>query len=355
MMNTALNTFLSSITTLKSHIDNIGRKNDILDRTYGLPCAGQDIKDDISDLQSKRNSEKQFDYTVAIISLYGQYETFVEQIIKEYLKELKQENFTFSQLPLKLQECYFAKSIKLYPKLEWEKYNHLNTKIISKSLDDALNKDMLNLLPEAFYTNAGNYKIGVLADCMTDLGVENLKQTICKYPPLQSYFIGKHGAGFCVDGKDDDILFGLLDEVVDTRNKIGHTGKVDEIKDKTYIDDMNTYFESLGMSLNMLLQDIIFLLKWNVNTEPSYAPSNVFNKNNVVGFCGVKMEMHLGQTYLCKNPAGFYPGYIQSKVLGIQERNVDFINYYLREDNPHGVGMKVSHHASTGCLFKFLR
>lgn len=355
MMNTALNTFLSSISTLKTYLDNIERKNDILDKTYGLPCTGKDIKDGILDLQSKRNPEKQFDYSVAIISLYGQYETFVEQIIKEYLKELKQENFSFGQLPQKLQECYFAKSIKLYPKLEWEKYNHLNTKIISKSLDDALNKDAVNLLPEAFYTNAGNYKIGVLADCMTDLGVENLKQTVCKYPPLQSYFIRKHGAGFNVDGKSDDFLFGLLDEVVDTRNKIGHTGKVDEIKDKTYVDDMNTYFECFGKSLNMLLQDTIFQLKWNSSAVPSFAPSNVFNNIDVVGFSGVKMEIHLGQSYLCKNPAGFYPVYVQSKVLGIQARNVDFINYYLREDNPYGVGMKVNHHSSPGCSFKFLR
>ena len=355
MMNTALNTFLSSITTLKTYLDNIEKKNNILDKAYGLPCAGQDIKDDISDLQSKRNSEKQFDYSVAIISLYGQYETFVEQIIKEYLKELKQENFSFSQLPPKLQECYFAKSIKLHPKLEWEKYNHLNTKIISKSLDDTLNKDVLNLLPEAFYTNAGNYKIGVLADCMSDLGVENLKQVICKYPPLHSYFVGKHGAGFNVDGKEEYVLFGLLDEVVDTRNKIGHTGKVDEIKDKTYLDDMSIYFERFGKSLNLLLQDTISQLKWDACKEPSFTPSNVFNNIEVVGFRGVKMEMHLGQTYLCKNPAGFYPLYIQSKVLGIQEQNVGFINYYLREDNPHGVGIKVNHHTSTGCSFKFLK
>ena len=46
------------------------------------------LKNRIAALQSIRTSEKQFAYTVIIITLYGQYETFVERIIKEYLKEM---------------------------------------------------------------------------------------------------------------------------------------------------------------------------------------------------------------------------------------------------------------------------
>ena len=345
---------MRSMTALQQYVDNIGKKNYLLDIAYELPCATSEVKDSIVWLQSVRSSEKQFDYTVIIISLYGQYETFVEQVIKEYLKELRIANYRFSDLPQKIQDGYFIKSAKLQTKIEWEKYSHIAEKDISKSLYDTLNCNIQNILPEAFFTNAGNYSMDILASCLGELGIENLKQTLCKYPPLQSYYKSKYGDEININEKDDEIRYGIIDEVVETRNRIAHTGTVDEIKDSTYTSDILKFFEVFAKSLNMYIQDCLIHIKWNIALKPCFKPDNFFEDVNVVSFKGYSMELHLNQEYLCKHGEGVYPQYEDSNVLGIQYNRVDYTDFVLKDDYPDGVGVKISHKATRGCCFMFL-
>lgn len=354
MMNTSLSAFLASLTQIGQYVDNLERKNTILDKIYELPCATQDIKDAIADLQSKRGAEKQFEYSVVIVALYGQYETFVEKIIKEFVKELHSAGYHFSQLPMKMQGGYFAKVISLHGKLEWEKYKHLDEKIIAQSIHESLNQNIQNILAEAFYTNAGNYKIDILAGCLGELGIENAKQQLCQYPALQSYYQGKYGLGVNVNEKDDDVLYGVIDEVVETRNRIAHTGKVDEIKDNTYVKDMLNFFEKFSTSLNLLMQDALYETKWNERTTIVYQPVKVFNGHTVAGFLGVEMDVHVNQNCICNYPAGVYPRYGVTQILGIEENGTSYPNFHLDVNNPNGIGVSMGIQISQGCRFKLL-
>lgn len=354
MMNTSLASFLASLKLIGQYVTNLERKNLILDRAYELPCATQDIRDEIADLQSKRGDEKQFDYSLVIVALYGQYETFVEKAIKEYVKELHTAGYHFSQLPTKMQTGYFSKGISLHGKLAWEKYKHLNEKIIAQSLHESLNQNVQNILAEAFYTNAGNYKIDILVGCLGELGIENAKQRICQYPALQVYYQGKYGVGVNVNEKDDEVLYGVVDEVVETRNRIAHTGKVDEIKDNTYVKDMLNFFEKFATSLNSLLQDALYETKWNASSSTIYKPVNVFNNHTVAGFLGVEMNLHVSQDCICNFPEGVYPRYGETKILGIEENGVGYQNFHLDANNPNGIGVLMGIQVSQGCLFKFI-
>lgn len=353
MMNTYLSSFISSLTQIGQYVDNLEKKNAILDEAYSLPCATEAIKNSITALQSVRVSEKQFDYSVIIVTLYGQYETFIENIIKEFLKEMQASGYHFSQLPQKIQDGYFSKCVGLHGKLEWEKYKHLDEKIIAKSLYDSLHQDVQNILPEAFYTNSGNYKIDVLASCLGDLGIENAKQKLCQYPRLQAYYQGKYGAGVNVNEKDDEVLYGIIDEVVETRNKIAHTGRVDDIKDNTYVKEMLDFFEKFATSLNLLMQDALYEIKWNSNTALDFQPVNVFNGHTVAGFKDVEFEVYLNQVCLCRYPVGIYPKYSETNIIGIEEQGVSFNNYHLYSNNPNGVGLKMGIPVSQGCRFKW--
>ena len=249
---------------------------------------------------------------------------------------------------------FFAKSIGLHGKLGWDKYKHLDEKAIARSLHETLNQDVQIIIPEAFFTNAGNYIIDILAGCLGDLGVENVKQMLCQYPDLQTYYQGKDGAGVNVNDKDDEVLYGLVDEVVDTRNKIAHTGEVDEIKDKTYIKEMLNFFEKFSTSLNSLMQDALYENKWNANTASDYQPVKVFNGHTVAGFMGVEFDVHLNQVCLCRYPAGHFPKYNETSILGIEEKGNRYDKYHLFANNPDGVGLQMGIQVSQGCLFKLL-
>ena len=354
MMKISIEAFLASLKQIRQYVDNLEEKNSILDEAYDLTSAPEDIKNRIAALQSIRTSEKQFAYTVIIITLYGQYETFVERIIKEYLKEMQSGGYNFSQLPPKIQENYFAKVVGLNTKLEWGKYKHLDNKVIAKSLYETLNLDIHSVLPEAYYKNGGNYKINILAECLGDIGMENLKRKLCRYPELQEYYQKKFGLDVNVNEKDDKVLYGIIDEVVEIRNKIAHTGEVDEIRDNTYIKEMFYFFEQFAMSLNSLMQDTLFEVKWNVNTSMAFKPQKVFKHKNVAGFKDVDFEVHNGQLCLCRYPKGNFPQFAEARINDIQEKGVSFTKYHLYENNPFGVGVQMDISVTDGCSFKWL-
>ena len=353
MLNKSLSSFQNSLRIIRDYYSDLNEKNSVLDDTYGELGVPSALKSRIGALQAKRTAEKQFDYTVLIISLYGQYESFVEKLIKEFLEELHLGNYRFSQLPQEIRESYFAKGIKLHSKLTWEKFSRITKEMLAKSLSDSYNNDSQNILPEAFFTDNGNYKMDVLAACLSELGVSNIKQHLCNYPALKSYYLQKHG-NVNINGIDDSLLYGLIDEVVETRNRLAHTGTVDNIKDKSYIEDMFAFFEAFAESLNMLIQDTLCSLAWDISAVQPLAPSNVFKHNNVIGFKGVKVVFHLDQEYLYKSPPGVYPRFVRANVESITCGHVFYKNFYLSELDPTGVGIKVGHTATLGGRFKFL-
>ena len=74
----------------------------------------------------------------------------------------------------------------------------------------------------------------------------------------------------------------------------------------------------------------------------------------MAGFMGVEFDVHLNQVCLCRYPAGHFPKYNETSILGIEEKGNRYDKYHLFANNPDGVGLQMGIQVSQGCLFKLL-
>ncbi len=92
-------TFKDEIEQIENYMQSISCYNQIL-RLDVSKLEGI-YKDKISDLQNINNgfNKRKYDYAVVIVSLYGCFEQFVENFIKDYLMLLVDECKEYSKLP----------------------------------------------------------------------------------------------------------------------------------------------------------------------------------------------------------------------------------------------------------------
>lgn len=348
----AIDKFLQSATKLREHLEGIEQKMAALDDAYILPCVTQPLKNEIDNIRNKQTDEKIFNYSVTIISLYGYYETFVEALIREYVYELSKTGLQFSSIPTKLKKSFFKKSIRLSGKITWEKFKHINEKAISMSLYESLNQDKQNIIPEAFFTNAGNYKLSVLCSCLGELGIEQVAQMVFKYPDLNQQLNNEYGTGVNLNGIPTYQLYSKIDEVVDRRNVIAHGAKVDNILDIAMLKGYIDFFISFAKSLNQYVNDTLLEMVWNIIPNQEMHPYNYLPRINVLCFRGYDVEFRKGQKYLCKTPQGTYPSFIEDGIVSMQQNHSEYLHFRLNQADPVGVAIKINHISNVNYKFK---
>lgn len=348
----AIDKFLQSAIKLRGHLEGIEQKMAALDDAYILPCVTPPLKNKIDEIRDKQTGEKIFNYSVTIISLYGYYENFVEALIREYVCELSKTGLQFSSIPSKLKKSFFKKNIRLSGKITWEKFKHINEKVISASLYESLNRDKQNIIPEAFFTNAGNYKMSVLCSCLGELGIEQVAQKIFRYPDMNLLLNNEYGPGVNLNGIPTNQFYSKIDEVVDRRNVIAHGAKVENILDITMLKEYIDYFISFSKSLNQYVNDTLLEMVWNMLPSQELQPYNHLPRINVLFFRGYDVEIRKGQKYLCKTPHGTYPSFIEDSIASVQQNRSEYLHFSLKQADPVGVAIRINHICNVNYKFK---
>jgi len=141
-MNFALNNLKIKIDGIKKHLIYAENLQKVLLLTKN--GAANELKEPSDYLRNENTSERTFNYRSNIISLYGAFEHFIEEITKEYVDELLKHTQHFSQLNEKIQKNYFTKWKSLSEKLSWSKYAHLDDQKLIVSLHESFIQDKLS-------------------------------------------------------------------------------------------------------------------------------------------------------------------------------------------------------------------
>ena len=92
--------------------------------------------EDIRYIQSKQTDEKIFNYRANIISLYGVFEFFIEEVFKEYVECLKNIIPQYDSLNDKIKKNYFTNTAKLHSKLHYAKFSHIKERDIAQNIEN---------------------------------------------------------------------------------------------------------------------------------------------------------------------------------------------------------------------------
>lgn len=269
----AYETFKNEINDVRIHLEITTKiENIVRSKEYNIP--------NIEEIRSQLTKRKIFNYRANIISLYGAFEYFIEEIFKEYITDLKSILPKFNALDESVRKNYFKNIAKLHSRLHYQKFSHLNEKQIAQNIEKVIVQDINDIIPECFLGNGGNYKHDKICDLMTSIGIYNLKEKI------KELLFEKLSVNLQNTKKEFQLnsLDSKIDDFVNRRNEVAHSTSIQTIQldDNDYFIDLIDSLELYSLSLNNVLKNELIQSMWNYNTAKQYKISNVYPNHNVI-------------------------------------------------------------------------
>lgn len=221
-------TFKEEIEQIENYMQSIKYYNEIL--KLDISELKNTHKEKIIDFQNISNSfnKRKYDYTVVIVSLYGCFEQYIENFIKDYLMILVDEYKEYSKLPAVIVDNHINLSIALMGKIEQSKYSgFLSKEQIIKNLNDCIQYNKCAINYEAFCQHTANFRIMVISEVLKNIDLTDVVNCIKHNEQLRELYIQQNGE--CnYNGIKLEIIFSFINELADRRNQIAH-GSISDI------------------------------------------------------------------------------------------------------------------------------
>lgn len=247
----AINQYTKRLDDIKKHIQFITLQKELFNQ----------IKND-SRMELYANALKEIlnstvQYNSIIICLYGCFEEFIDEIALEYISIIDSLCTSYNELPQSIKDKHLYKVGEFLS-------NPQRYKGYELSVDDCINNIYMSinslenrkLNAELIISHAANLKVEKICDLFKDLGIKNSK---CKIDEIEK--------------------LNLLNELVDQRNVISHSWKVeqrlayDKINNETIV-----VLGAIGKKLVDILLDEVFLFMDGKNMFESFDKPNFFIK-----------------------------------------------------------------------------
>lgn len=186
-------------------------------------------------------------YNAVIVSLYGSYELFVNELLKKYFLYLKDRHFNYSAFPQKLQNKNLHDSADFLNNPH--RYLNLgldNSRVITSLYQAIIEGQSSAMLQEFVIMHSGNLKTKQLLELLEtfDFGdpFGKLKShgKFCDYLSSSNYKSGD--------------FFQVLDILVEERNKVAHGWVTD---DRIAYSEIRSEFVSFFFNLCLAIKDMI--------------------------------------------------------------------------------------------------
>lgn len=356
MISIALQTYVQQLERLMNHL-SIQQKFDAVNEEIQVSNLAEDVKAHINTVLQKNTDEKIFDYNSNIISLYGYWEQYVESVIKEYLKvlrNLKTENDVRNET---IKYRYKNSLVSLFNKVSTSnpKFRHLTDEHIINAMYIGYYQKQNDYIPEAFYQSGGNYNKKETVDCFHRLGFKDFANSLIKYPALHAYYIGAGYTEETIKNASDNTLFAKLDNLVSYRNEIAHGGSDGTtLLNAEEVMEYVKFMRALGASLTERLNDDICEIMWLKKTCNEIEVRQYYDRLNV-------SVLRKGIFYIdTSNPVICYAGnerYPHFKLVRVQEMRVNGVPYseaqYLSSDSNDEVSIIFNTKIKKGYKLKF--
>jgi len=317
-MNRILSEFQIEMDLLKNYINfqNISYKNQ----------AKIEKNNPHSVLKSLSISKiKQFDFNSQIISIYGAYEHFVEQLITKYLDEICSITTSFNLLPEEIQKNNLNKTLDIIKQLDYRKNRNLRPEklieINHKNINE--NSPVLNL--DAFKNHNANFRISVIDSYFTEIGIKNISSLIRQYEPLKSY-LKTNISDF--SSKKSVIIFQILEHICDLRNDIAHGVDNIQLVNKSILFDYIDFMKTFATSLYEMINSNYLSKVYDLNIE-EIEIINVYNKE-ILCF-NTKGKIVNKKTRILVKSENHFPSVFYANILDIQHNNLSIENTVLKD------------------------
>lgn len=272
-----------------------------------------------------RLSKLKFNYNSIIISMYGIFERFIENSIISYVERINYIIDEYNKLPEVITKQHMLLSLTLLNKIEQTKYSGpLSKEVIIKNLHTCINTvDNYQLNKEAFAQHTANFRVQVVDESFSQIGIKDLSSKILKTDVFKSYLINTKG----FDTESNQLLMinnlQPLNDLAELRNYVAH-GIENEILDNNLLVEYVDFFKAYSQGLiEVCLENLLYKEVENRGVKLG-AITDVFKDGNVVCFFTNGVKISRGQTIVGQNSTMIKTSNI--KKIRIDDKDVDVVD-----------------------------
>ena len=289
-------------------------------------------------------------YNAMIISLYGNVELFIDEVAEAYIDKIYRVVNRYPELPKRMREKHEMTSGEFL--CNPGRFNNYETTIedVVCNLNDCLQgKENAKMNMKMILKHGGNLKSEQTFKFFTDLGVENVKTrflqsetTISEYAKQKVFSFEDARLRLLVQNKEESSInyFEELDNLVEQRNQVAHSGKVDEKKSLNYIKENTIPFLLLfGKVISEILTNDILNLLIGKNMLARFPEvKRVFN-NEIIWFILGDNSLAVGDKLVYTN--GQDIGCCNVVSIRINDESVMMVDSLVTQEATVGVDKKV--------------
>jgi hypothetical protein len=207
---------------------------------------------------------KQFDFNSHIISIYGAYEHFVEQLLVKYLNEICTITNSYNLLPEEVQKNNLSKTLDIIKQLDYRKNRNIKPEKIIEILHKNINENSSTINISAFKSHNANFRISVIDKYFSEIGIKNISNLVRQYEPLKTLLENSISD---YSSKRRAIVFQILEHICDLRNDIAHGVHNVQLINKTILFEYINFMKIYTSSLFELINDNYLAKVYNQNND----------------------------------------------------------------------------------------
>ncbi len=274
---------------------------------------------------------KQFDFNSHIISIYGAYEYFVEQMLVKYLSEICSITNSYDLLPEEIQKNNINKTLEIIKQLDYRKNRNIKVEKVIEILHKNINEKSSTININAFKNHSANFRISVVDTYFAEIGIKNISSLIRQYEPLKGYLKNNISD---YSSKKSSIIFQPLEHICDLRNDIAHGVSNIQLINKTILFEYIDFMKIYTIALFELINDNYLMRIYEQNNDEIEA-IKIFN-NQILCFNTKGKRVDKTSKILVKSENHF-PNFYLTGIKDIQKNNISIDRTELDEKTEIGV------------------
>ena len=222
--------FLSRVKEIQILLKKVDKNNCIEKIEHSLFNPDHETSEYINFLKSLSGS--QIIYNAVIISLYGCYENYIDNLLGVYLDILLENTSAYDQLPGRLQNKYRAKFGEYLTNPQ--RFNKIDLDLSKEvsNYNELLQSNMSGSMSKKFaIAHSGNLHVQEIFELINILGIENSKDKV-----LDSYMFKKFHLENGMDelefntkrARNKEDFFLPIETLVEQRNSVAHSWNVED-------------------------------------------------------------------------------------------------------------------------------
>ena len=324
-----IDNFQNSLKNIEDYIFCLEIEKKAINEMLSMDNISVSNAKDYSEKISKANISG-IQYNAVIISLYGIFEEFIDNLFGEYLKQISKKVKQYNDLPEKIRKKHMFKTADYLSNPQ----RYLNCGITPEDAISNLYQSINNLKnsvlnQKLLLSHSANLNAKHVFEFINDLGDTNFQAKIIKNHNFLNFFKNKLGIEEEEAKKrietfknDNDFLFSELNKLVEERNNVAHGTTENRISYLHIKEKIIPFFYSFSNALEETIIENLFLFFHEnriLSLEPFDGAINIFN-NKILCINNKKARLKIGDYIFAEDKSNLYT--MKIKNLQIDNKNI---------------------------------